>query len=128
MKKLEEGDVIELNETHVVYANIPEHFTCSSKRGIFTLTRHEAALGGELSYLQGKYVVTKTTFDGGSTGRDAYPDGHHVFCRKIPEGKSYEHSLKVEHEIDFYQSGCFTAMIENIEPIGKAKLKWSITL
>lgn len=119
MKKLEEGDVIELNETHAVYASIPEHFAYSNKKGSFKLTRAHVTLKGEMNYLCGKYIVTKTAFDGGSTGRDAYPNGHHVFCARTDDS-----TVKV----DFYQSGCFTAMIEDIKPIGKAELKWSISL
>ncbi len=126
MSELKEGDVIELNESHTVYANIPEHFAYSNKKGIFTLTHHKANLKGELGYLCGKYVVTKTTFDGGSSGRDSYPSGRHVFCRKIKSGELYEYNLQVEHEVDFYQSGCFTAMITDIEPIGVATLRWSV--
>lgn len=128
--ELKEGDIIELNESHTVYANIPEHFAYSNKKGIFKLTHHAASLKGDLNYLCGKYVVIKTTSDGGGTGHgpnDVYPNGHHVFCRKIPNGKSYEDNLKVEHEVDFYQSGCFTAMITNIKPIGIATLKWTVS-
>jgi hypothetical protein len=116
---LEEGDVIELTEGLRVYANIPEHFVYSNRKGSFALTRHDVALGGEFEYLCGKYIVYKTTFDGGGTGHgsnDIYPDGHHVFCLK-----SDDENIKV----DFYQSGCFTATIKDIEPVGKAVLKWS---
>jgi hypothetical protein len=80
----------------------------------------KAIVSGELSYLAGKYVVTKTVRDGGGTGHgpgDVYPDGHHVFCASADDG---------EREIDFYQTGCFSAMIEDINPIGKAKLAWVI--
>ena len=116
---LQEGDVIELKAGMKVYANIPEHFVYENRKGSFSLTRHDVILGGEFEYLCGKYIVYKTTFDGGGTGHgvnDVYPDGHHVFCMKADD-----ENVKV----DFYQSGCFTAMIENIEPVGKATLKWS---
>lgn len=116
---LQEGDVIELKAGMKVYANIPEHFVYGNRKGSFSLTHHDVILGGEFEYLCGKYIVYKTTFDGGGTGHginDVYPDGHHVFCMKADD-----ENIKV----DFYQSGCFTAMIENIEPVGKATLKWS---
>ena len=48
---------------------------------------------------------------------DVYPDGHHVFCVKADDDKV---------RVDFYQSGCFTAMIEDIKPVGKAILDWKI--
>ena len=60
--------------------------------------------------------MTHITFDGGGTGHgahDVYPDGHHVHCVH-ENGK---------HNIDFYQSGAFTAMIKDIVPVGRAELK-----
>ena len=117
---LKEGDVIELKPGMKVYADIPEHFVYSNKRGSFTLTHHDIVLGGDFDYLCGKYIVYKVSRDGGHSGQgynDSYPDGHHVFCLKA----NGDENVKV----DFYQSGCFTAMIEKIEPIGFANLRWS---
>ncbi len=118
MSKLQEGDVIELKEGMKVYADIPEHFVYSNRRGSFDMTHHDVTLGGEFDYLEGEYIVYKAYSGGGSkgggmTGHDDYPDGWHVFCER-------EDGVKV----DFYQSGCFTAMIEDIEPIRKAKRVW----
>src|SRR4030042_5752874 len=107
---LKEGDIIELKEGHTVYADIPEHFAYSNRKGSFKLTRHEARIRGQFAYLAGRYVVYKTTNDGGGIGHgpgDVYPDGHHVFCERL------EDRIKV----DFYQTGSFTAMIEHIEPV-----------
>jgi len=117
---LKEGDVIELKEGHNVYADVPEHFVYSNRQGVFNLTHSEITIGGELCYFAGKYIVTKTVSDGGGTGHgrgDVYPNGHHVYCVKADDK-----SVK----IDFYQSGSFTAMITDIEPVGTAKLDWSI--
>ena len=117
---LKEGDVIELKDGMRVYADIPEHFVYCNRRGSYKMTHHEVTLGGNFDYLCGKYIVYKTTADGGGTGHgphDIFSDGHHVFCVK-----SDDKNVRV----DFYQSGCFTAMIENIKPIGKAELHWSI--
>lgn len=112
---LEEGDVIELKKGHMVYADVPEHFVFSNKRGCFELTHHDVMIGGDFDYLVGRYVVYKTVEDGGSDGRDPYPDGHHVFCERLKDGV----------RVDFYQTGCFTAMIEDIKPVGKAtRSKW----
>ena len=115
---LKEGDVIEIEKRHKVYADVPKHFVYSNKKGCFDLTHHDITVDGEFDYLIGEYIVTKTTSDGGGMGHgpgDVYPDGHHVFCVKVDDEKV---------KIDFYQSGCFTAMIKEIEPIGKAKLSW----
>lgn len=118
---LEVGDIIELKEGHTVYANVPKHFLFSNHKGNFEIGHGEATIGGELSYLAGRYAVYETRVHGGGTGStmtgapDSYPDGHHVFCHRLghPEAK-----------LDFYQTGCFTAMIKDIEPVGKAVLSW----
>lgn len=118
--KLEIGDIIEINSSHTVYAWIPKHFVYSNRKGDFSLTKHNIKCEEEFEYLQGKYIVTYTCMDGGGTGmgpNDVFPDGHHIFCENVND-----RSIK----IDFYQSGCFNAMIENIEPVGKAKQIWVI--
>lgn len=58
----------------------------------------------------GEFLVVKTKSEGGGTAmfNDRYPDGHHVFCKRVnadgsPDGNGLE--------VDFYQSGSFTAMI-----------------
>lgn len=127
---LQEGDVIILETGMQVYATIPEHFIYTNRRGSFKLTHHHITLGGNFDYLCGKYIVYKTSYNGGNTIRthgdfrpiatgnhDTYPDGHHVYCIKADDR---------DVKVDFYQSGCFTAMIEDIKPIGKAILQWEI--
>jgi len=60
---------------------------------------------------RGDFVVIKTTFSGGGCGyrlNDEYPNGHHVYCKKLIDNKYDENGI----EVDFYQTGCFTAMIE----------------
>ena len=124
MKLLEEGDVIILKIGHVVYADIPEHFVFSNRKGIWTLTHINVTIVGEFKYLLGKYIVIKTAFDGGGTGmghHDTYPNGHHVWAEQVPERKE-----DICHKVDFYQTGAFTAMITDIEPIGKAERTWKI--
>ena len=116
---LQEGDVIELERGHDVYADVPEHFVYANRKGVFDkLTHHEVNIGGDFAHLAGRYVVYKISRDGGGTGmgsHDVYPDGHHVFCERLSDGV----------RVDFYQTGAFTAMIENIEPVGKAeRSKW----
>jgi hypothetical protein len=119
-KMLKEGDVIEIKEGHMVYADVPEHFIYSNRKGCYDLTHTDITVGGDFSYFSGKYIVTKTNMDGGGTGHgphDVYPDGHHVYCVSADDQA---------RKIDFYQSGSFTAMIEDIEPIGRAELQWRI--
>lgn len=111
MKFLKKGDVIEIKFGMIIYAMIPEHFCYYNKRGSFKLTHHEVEVNGEFDYFCGEYVVYKTKNEGGGTAmgnHDVFPDGHHVFCRKLEDAKM---------KIDFYQSGLFTAMIKDIEPI-----------
>ena len=117
LPRLEEGDIIELTKGMEVYADIPEHFVYSNKRGSFKLTHHNVIIDDEFDYIAGKYVVTKTVSDGGCDDpMNYYPAGHHVYCANV------DRSIKV----DFYQSGCFSATIKNIKPIGKAKLEWML--
>jgi len=111
---LAEGDIFNLPMGVKVYAKVPKHFLYDNKRGDWELAHGDVKVANEFSFLAGEYVATKTVMDGGSSGRDPYPNGHHVFCTNTDNG----------YEIDFYQSGCFTAMIEDIEPTGKAELIW----
>lgn len=117
---LQEGDIIELKEGHPVYADVPKHFEFLNEKGNFSMTHAKITIGGDLDYFAGRYVVTKTAFDGGGTvifgPGDVYQDGHHVFCTSL-DGK--------ERRVDFYQSGAFTAVIKDITPVGKAKLTWT---
>ena len=114
---LKEGDVIEIKKGHKIYANVPKHFVYSDHKGNFKLTNTDVSVEGELLYLAGEYIVTKTTLDGGGASHDGrYPNGHHVFCVKTD---------KTKRKINFYQSGFFTAMIENINPTGQAELTWA---
>jgi hypothetical protein len=60
---------------------------------------------------EGEFIVVKTSFEGGGTGmgaHDVYPDGHRVFCKKLKDGKYDDKGI----EVNFYQSGCFSAVIE----------------
>lgn len=115
---LQEGDIIELREGLTVYATVPEHFLYSNRRGSFKMTYTSVTIRGELMFLAGRYVVYKVAFDGGGTGHgpgDVYPNGHHVFAERLDDP-----SIKV----DFYQSGCFTAMLPNLHPVGRAVRRW----
>jgi len=111
-KFLRKGDLIELCKGHEVYARVPEKHVYSNRKGSNTLTETNITIGGRFSDFAGTYAVVRTAMDGGGTGHgpgDVYPDGHHVYCRRVSDGK----------RVGFYQSGCFNAMIEDIEPIGR---------
>lgn len=109
------GDVIVLTGDHKVYTIVPKHFLYTNKRGCWDLEQGLVVLDGEFKYLRGKYIVTKTEVKGGGgTGNQSYPDGHHVTCE----------SLCGSYEVCFYQSGCFTAVNKDIEPVGKARIAW----
>lgn len=126
---LKEGDIIDLLPGHTIFTQIPEHCVAANRIGCFgKLTQGLVTIGDPIggldtAFYAGCYVVTRVAFDGGGTGmgpHDVYPNGHHVWCEKIVE--KWHHEIHV----DFYQSGCFTAMIENITPVGRATVKWSI--
>jgi hypothetical protein len=123
---LKEGDVIELVKGHRVYTTLPHHCIYENNEGNFKesdetdITIGDVCGGLSTLFLTGKYIVDKTTTDGGGTGHgphDVYPSGHHVFCHKV----GHDHT-----RVNFYQSGCFTAMITDIEPIGRAKATWTV--
>lgn len=113
---LREGDVIDLTSSQRVYADIPKHFV--GHPGDFALTHSEVWLGSEVfHYLRGRYVVTQTKQDGGGSSHDGgFPDGHHVFCESVDR----------KYKVDFYQTGCFTAMVPRIAPVGRANLRWVV--
>ena len=108
---LEPGDVIELKAGHQVYATVMWKFANRKDRERY----HKDVDVGDYK-LAGEYVVDRVAFEGGSTdggmnGHDDYPDGHHVYCKRLEDQTI---------EVDFYQNGCFTAMIKKIKPVGKA--------
>ncbi len=116
---LVEGDVIELDGSHTVYANVPTHFLYDNYVGCWDLGHGEMHLS-RAPWLHGRYVVYKTVYSGGGTGHD---DGYHVYCRRfIDERPAWEGVA--ERQVDFYQTGGFTAMIKEIEPVAKAEMTW----
>jgi hypothetical protein len=124
---LEEGDIIELEKGHTVYAEIPEKYIYANNPKSDNLAKTEVTIGKkrnglDTSYLVGRYAVVKTAFDGGGAGmgsHDIYLDGDHVWCRRMLENG------ELGEQIEFYQSGSFTAMIEEIKPVGKVEFKYS---
>lgn len=123
---LEEGDVIELEKEHTVYAKIAEKYVYENTPKSDVLTRTDVTIGDnrnglDTSFLVGRYAVVKTAYDGDGTGmgpQDVYPDGHHVWCKRMLENG------ELGEQIEFYQSGAFTAMIEDIKPVGRIEFKY----
>lgn len=69
----------------------------------------------------GEFLVIKTeNTGGGNSGNDYYPDGHRVYCKRLNNGFFDEKGT----EVNFYQTGGFTAMIENITPIRQMKMSF----
>lgn len=108
---LKPGDVVDLTKDHRVYAMVPCHFVYSNRKGDFSMTKTDVQLDGTFEYLTGRYMVYKTLLEGGGQGMhpgDVYPDGHHVYCKKLDDPRV---------EVDFFQTGCFTALIPNIRAV-----------
>jgi hypothetical protein len=86
MSNLAEGDIIELKEGHKVYADIEERLVFSNTPKSNKKVHHEVILSKDFSKLIGKYIVYKTSMNGGGTGMgitDTYPNGWHVYCEKL---------------------------------------------
>lgn len=131
---LDEGDIIELKEGNV-YTTLPYHCLYSNGRGVFDKFAHDLVSLSKCEWLQGKYFVYKVTHDGGGRGGNAgeyYPNGHHVFCKKMFEERKEDVGgtvicSNINREgtcVDFYQTGSFTALIYDLKPIGKAELQY----
>ena len=118
---LSEGDIIEIKEGHKIYTELPEHcffenrFLVFDKTATMELVVGSMRKGFDTSVFVGKYVVTKTENTGGSEDGD-YPNGHKVHCKILVCEKPLTLGAG---KISFYQTGSFTAMIEDIIPIGK---------
>lgn len=69
----------------------------------------------DASIYEGEYMVDYVSCDGGGiqgtpSGYETYPNGWHVFCTKKDNPSI---------QVDFYQTGCFTAVIPDITPINQ---------
>ena len=68
------------------------------------------------------FVVEKAQMQGGGTGHgphDVFPDGWYVEARRLHDDCSYNSQGEV---IRFYQSGCFTCFIPEVEIVGKMRM------
>lgn len=112
-KLLKEGDIVKLEVGNRICTRLPIHFLSSNAKGNFgEWGEGNVTIGGELSYLAGRYVVYKTV-------KEDMGDycAHHVYCEQLPyvDGKS--------RKVDFYQGDGHANCIPDIKPVGKATLK-----
>lgn len=133
---LEAGDVFILKKGHQIYMELPEHFVYDNRRGVFDqFAKTEVVVGvpkGGMNtgWLAGRYVVISAHTQGGGTGHgpnDVYPDGLYITAERFPtKDSSIADGGNKRWKIYFYQSGCFTSMIEpgKVEKLGKAKVKY----
>lgn len=117
---LHEGQIIELKLGHTVNTLVPSSFVYGEHASPKVLVPATVIIGKpfhgwDTHHLVGRYVVRETAVDGGGTAmnNDVYPNGHHVWCQKLLENGELG-----EEKVDFFQSGAFTAMIEDIKPVG----------
>lgn len=115
---LKVGDIIKLKKGDKIYMDIPNHFIYENSLGDWKNFSNIEVVIGHLSCLRNydsswllekELLVVKTKMDGGSQGHDAFPDGLHVYCVVISDVSD---NMKEWIKVDFYQSGCFSAVIE----------------
>ena len=87
------------------YSNLDPSFSKKYLTSIDTTDNDELRADAE-------WVVERDETEGGGTGmgpHDVYPDGHHVTARRLNDDGTYNPDGET---IQFYQSGCFTGMVE----------------
>jgi hypothetical protein len=112
---LQVGDVFEVGQGFKFYFNLGQLSNIGAE---ITVEKFNFA---EAFGLTGEYIVTDVRMDGGSSGggmsgHDDYPDGWHVTAKKLGSMSVGERKYNPEgFEISFYQSGCFSCMMPNVE-------------
>jgi hypothetical protein len=107
---LKVGDIIELKPGHEVYAMVEARSVYANRKYSRKLTQTNVTLNEEnFSHLLGEFVVIAAVKEAGdSDPHDPWPGGWKVTCRSLADPMI---------EVSFYQSGCFTAKITDIEPV-----------
>ncbi len=121
---LQIGDVFELKNGMRFYAKVAEKYIYANRSGSNKKATSNFVLSDakHLKKFAGKYIVVDTKFDGVGIGmgpHDVFPNGHHVFARKMYEMGDDVAYNKNGLKIDFYQSGSFNAMNERVKVICK---------
>jgi len=75
--------------------------------------KREPKVGDVLTFegVEGRFVVEDTWYGGGGTGHgphDVYPDGLHVYCRKLTPSGNFDPD---GDKLEFTTSGCFNNRI-----------------
>jgi len=118
---LKPGDIIEIKNGHTVYFSLPLHCIYANKEGVFNETAETDVIVGstprglDTDFLEGRYVVISANLRD-SGGRQ----GVYVECQKLPQGDESLPPLKIA----FFESGGFTAEINELKPVGRAKSIW----
>ena len=75
------------------------------------------------SRAKAKFVVESARMEGGSHGRDEYPDGWHIIARRLSEDDDYDPDGEV---IQFYMTGCFNCKIApaDVQIVGKMHMRF----
>lgn len=117
---LKEGDVIFIEYGDTFYIELPSHFF--GDIGCWDIVQDKIVVNSKFDWLKGDYIVYKTNLEGGGKGyrfNDNYPNGHCVYCIK-----ANNNNIKMK----FYQTGCFTAMMPNMRPVGRADIETKYTV
>lgn len=108
---LKKGDVIELKNGMTVYSGI----STSLKK-----TAGTDIPAGEYAVIEAGSTGQGSGYDGSVDAAVIYPDGYKVVCKKMKDGKYDGEGT----EIHFYQSGCFSVVIQphQIQAVRKTDL------
>lgn len=133
MRYLKVGDIILIKEGHDIYTKYPLMWGLFDSPFTWELAERDVTVRDSFNYLIGKYLVVNTCQEGGGVGHgshDSFPNGHRVYCKRLFK-KSHQKEHEVIHtcDINFYQSGAFTAMIrpDDIDVVGEAEVKTTTT-
>lgn len=127
LKYLQKGDVIEIKKGMTVYTGADEHKPIKTVIGS-VIHLHDSQETFDTGVFIGDYAVIQAGSTGQGSGYDGsvdaaviYPDGYKIICKKLKDGKYDSEGT----EIHFYQSGCFSVVIQpsQIQPVRRINLE-----